>query len=298
MVCPRCGAPVATGQPQCMNCGLPLVRVSTRRPGVITFLAVLHFLGGLVTAAAAIYVANFGRGHATPIASWIAIGVAVGAMFNAAMAYGLISLRSWGRTLQIVICFIGLLAFHLGTIVSVMLLMYFFKPGVRALFSGRPPEQFTQEEMMSLQQVQSSGRAIIVVIVIVLVLNVASIGILAAIALPNYLRARDRAYQVKVLADLTSISTGIRTYQAEHDGKTPPGTTLADVAPNLPSAPSMTDPWGNPYRYESDGQHFWLGSAGKDGKWEKDSLHAYSRGKAETADADIVVQDGEFVQEP
>src|SRR5260370_31466166 len=101
MVCPRCGAPAAPGQPQRLPCGLPLVRVSTRRPGVITFLAVLHFLGGLVTAAAAIYVANFGRGHAMPIASWIAIGVAVGAMFNAAMAYGLISLRSWGPTLQI-----------------------------------------------------------------------------------------------------------------------------------------------------------------------------------------------------
>lgn len=187
MVCPRCGAPVAPGQPHCMNCGMPLVSVSTRRPAVVTFLAFLYFLTGLATAASAIYTANLGRKSEAMMFSWIAVAVAVVALFYALMTYGMISMRSWARVLQLILAFLMLPAIPLGTLLGIILLVYFFKPGLRALFSGRPPEQFTQQEVASLMQVQSSsGTGIILTILAVIVLNIA--GTIAFFALaPKYM---------------------------------------------------------------------------------------------------------------
>jgi zinc ribbon protein len=189
MVCPRCGAPVAPGQPQCMNCGLPLVRVSTRRPAVVTFLAILYFLGGLSMAAAAIYAANIGRKTEFLMASGVGIGIAIAAILYAVMTYGMIAMKSWARVLQIIFCFLMLPAIPFGTILGIVLLIYFWKPALRALFSGRPYEQFTQEEVASLQQVQSSsGAGIILTICAIIVLNIA--GTFAFLMLmPKYMPA-------------------------------------------------------------------------------------------------------------
>ena len=187
MVCPRCGAPVAPGQPQCMNCGMMLVRVSTRRPAVVTFLAILYFLGGLSMAAAAIYAANVGRKTELVALSGAGIGIAIGAMLYAVMTYGMISMKSWARVLQLIFCFLMLPAIPFGTILGIVLLIYFFKPGLRALFSGRPSEQFTPEEVASLQQVQAnSGTGIILTICAVIVLNVAS-TIAFLMLMPKYM---------------------------------------------------------------------------------------------------------------
>ena len=190
MSCPRCGAPVAPGQPQCMNCGLMLVRPSTRRPAVVTFLAVLYFLGGLSMAAIAIYAANLGRKTEVVMLSGVGIGVAIGAILYAAMTYGMISMKSWARVIQLIFCFLMLPAIPFGTIIGIVLLMYFFKPGLRALFSGRPPEQFTPDEVASLQQVQaSSGAGVILTICAVIVLNVLSSAAFVYFLLPRYMQA-------------------------------------------------------------------------------------------------------------
>lgn len=207
MPCPRCGAPVNPGQPQCHNCGLMLVRVSTRRPNVVTFLAVLYFLSGLMEAAVAIYLANAGRQPAFRIASFIAIGIAIGAMILAGMAYGLIAMRSWGRVLQIIISILGLLAFPLGTIISIMLLIYFFKPGVKALFSGRPYEQFTPQEIASLQEVQNGGKAIIAVICIIIALNLIGTAVMAAFWYPKYKAAMEQIREQTTTTTTTANPT-------------------------------------------------------------------------------------------
>ena len=216
MPCPRCGAPVNPGQPQCMNCGLMLVRVSTRRPNVVTFLAVLYFLSGLMEAAVAIYLANAGRHNAQGlfpeirIYAFLAIGIAIGAMILAGMSYGLIAMRSWGRILQIIVSILGLLAFPLGTIISIMLLIYFFKPGVKALFSGRPYEQFTPQEIASLQEVQNGGKAIIAVICIIIALNVVASAAMLAFWYPKYKAAMEQV-QEQQTTTTTTTTTGTTT---------------------------------------------------------------------------------------
>jgi hypothetical protein len=166
-----------------------LVRPSMRRPAVVTFLAILYFLVGLLTAASAIYAANVGRKTEVLMLSGVGLGMAIVAILYAVMTFGMISMRSWARILQIILCFLMLPAIPFGTILGIVLLIYFFKPGLRALFSGRPPEQFTPEELASLQQVQaSSGAGIILTICAIVVLNAASMVALLML-MPKYATA-------------------------------------------------------------------------------------------------------------
>jgi len=79
-----------------------------------------------------------------------------------------------------------------------------------------------------------------------LLIVVAIIGILAAIAIPNFLNARSRATLSAVKADVKNLSTALETYQA--DNSVYPN-TLAELEPDymtvVPDQPS-----GNgAYRY-------------------------------------------------
>lgn len=70
-----------------------------------------------------------------------------------------------------------------------------------------------------------------------LMVVVAIVGILAAIAIPNFLDQSLRAKQAEVYSMLGSIETGQFTYQAEHD-------CFLMIAPNPPGAPTVfRRPW-------------------------------------------------------
>jgi len=76
-------------------------------------------------------------------------------------------------------------------------------------------------------------------------------GILAALAIPNYSRVRERAQVAKAIGDIRTIQLDIQDYTLTSGG-TPPA-SLADVGRG-----GLLDPWGNPYQY--------LVIAGKKGK--------------------------------
>ena len=59
-------------------------------------------------------------------------------------ASGLLQMKSWARILQIVLACLGVLS--CGIIISVLMLMYLFKPGVKVLFSGKTVDELTPQE--------------------------------------------------------------------------------------------------------------------------------------------------------
>jgi len=66
------------------------------------------------------------------------------------------------------------------------------------------------------------------------------IGVLAAIAIPNYSRMRERANVARAIGDIKALSQNINEYRLTN-GKLPASLTEAGS--------SITDPWGRPYQY-------------------------------------------------
>ena len=78
-----------------------------------------------------------------------------------------------------------------------------------------------------------------------LILAVAVLATLAAIAIPAYRDAVEKARIARAMGDISTIGKEILAYQADTGGLP---TTLAGV-----SRANFRDPWGNPYQYLSIG---------------------------------------------
>jgi hypothetical protein len=68
----------------------------------------------------------------------------------------------------------------------------------------------------------------------------------------------------------------------------------ASTYPQRLPAP-VQDAWGNDLRYETDGTHYWLASAGADGKWEHASLRPCVKDAHNGYDSDAVARDGVII---
>ena len=66
-------------------------------------------------------------------------------------------------------------------------------------------------------------------------------GILAALAIPNYVRIRDRAMIARAVGDIDALQFDIQEYTLRNGGLP---TTLAGIG-----RAGLEDPWGNPYQY-------------------------------------------------
>ena len=74
-----------------------------------------------------------------------------------------------------------------------------------------------------------------------ILIAMAIIAILATIAVPNYIRYRDRAKIAKAVSDIRAIEKAIAGYRT--DNNTLPN-QLSDIGQG-----ALKDPWGNPYQY-------------------------------------------------
>ena len=111
------------------------------KPGGIVVLAVLYIIEGLFGIAyGAMMIGGGGMlGFAgLGIAGSLLIGmgaiVLIIGLIDFAVAYGLWNLRSWARTAAIIFAIIGLLGFPIGTIISIIILWYLFKPEIKEAF--------------------------------------------------------------------------------------------------------------------------------------------------------------------
>lgn len=312
MFCPKCGTALPSGSVICRRCRTPTMSGnvptpaksggglrakpagSLKRPGLITLLAVLHFLtAGLM---ALIFVACLAAvGGKNPIGlPFVFLFLVLGAV-SLFTGMGLWKLESYGRTLQIVLSCFGLLGFPLGTIISVLILIYLNKPGVQVLFSGKSEHELTSDERFAVQGLNDSGSLVIIVAVIVIA-GIAMAGILAAIAVPNLLTAMQRAKQKRTMADMKTIAANIEEYR-QANNRFPEGITVAEIAGAIHTNLKV-DAWGNQLRYSSDGQNYWILSGGKDGMFEHTFASEYTQSATRNFDADIVMQNGEWLEVP
>jgi type II secretory pathway pseudopilin PulG len=150
-----------------------------------------------------------------------------------------------------------------------------------------------------------SNTAVLVIGVVVggLVL-VAILGILAAIAIPNLITAKERASQKRTMADMRTIATALEAYGIDHSQEEyPPGEYAASLAPHLQpkymSALPGVDGWGTGIRYSPlPNRGYVIRSAGSDKTFEHDSPDEYTRGATHNFECDIVFSNGEFLQYP
>lgn len=157
-----------------------------------------------------------------------------------------------------------------------------------------------------VQSKSANTAAIVVVVVAGFFILIAIVGILAAIAIPNLLTAQERARQKRTLADMRSIGTAIEGYATDND-RYPRANGVAELGPLLAPAyireVPTKDGWGRDLRYQCWPEqdpctNYALGSPGRDGAWEHESVDDYAPTVTRDFDADIVWVDGAFVQYP
>ena len=137
------------------------------------------------------------------------------------------------------------------------------------------------------------------------------IGIIAAIAIPNFLNAAQRGRQKRTMADMRTVGTAIEAHAVDF-GFYPNVDLIEDLAANLEPAyvrvMPRTDGWSNAFEYtcwqvnpESKGcDSFVIASAAGDGIFEQGDLKDYGVDEIRTThfDRDIVYRNGGFSQCP
>ena len=78
-----------------------------------------------------------------------------------------------------------------------------------------------------------------------LMIVVVIIGILASIAMPNFMAMEHRAREAGVKANMHSLQLAIEDYATTHNGLYPLAANIADVKANMPSGTWPTNPFTN-----------------------------------------------------
>lgn len=107
------------------------------RPTGVTILAVLYIIGGLLMLSVpvlftAIVPLEIGLFAEVGVICWAVFGIL--ALVYFVVAYGLWVGQGWARIVAIILAVIGLLNFPIGTIISIVILIYLFKDEVKAYF--------------------------------------------------------------------------------------------------------------------------------------------------------------------
>jgi type II secretory pathway pseudopilin PulG len=136
---------------------------------------------------------------------------------------------------------------------------------------------------------QSSTAAVVIGVVVGLVAVLGIVGILASIAIPNFLTAMQRSRQKRSMADIRSIATMLETYRTEK-GVYPADPAQAGTIP-------QQDGWTTPYSIVVTETAYYIGSAGANKSFEK-PLPEYTPGVGDNFDCDIIYANGAFVQQP
>jgi type IV pilus assembly protein PilA len=228
MHCTRCGAQLGPGMAFCSACGASVGVMSgvvspVKRPGLITLLAVLQFIGAAITLVAGVVTliaaAGADRASSEPLAAIVGIVLAGVGALQLTCGIGLWKLKNYGRTLQLVFAWIGLIGIPIGTVISILILVYMLKPGVKLLFSGRPASEMSGGELTQIAAVtEGSGAMVVLVVILVAVVSIAMVGIIAAIAIPGLLRARMAGNEASAIGSLRSITSGQLSYAAACGG--------------------------------------------------------------------------------
>lgn len=206
------------------------------RPLLLTVVAVLDGLAAfcLLGIAGILVLAGAAAGWSVSLALGVLFLVVVAAASSVAVV-GVLRLQAWGRSLQIGLSIVGLIAFPVGTALGGLLLYHLCQPGMRILFSGRKREELTVEEAASVVRV-SGGQAGLVALVTAAVVLIGTflIGIIAAIAIPSLLRARVAANEASAIGRAREMVSAQTMYATSNGGFYGPAECLAAPAQCIP----------------------------------------------------------------
>jgi general secretion pathway protein G len=81
--------------------------------------------------------------------------------------------------------------------------------------------------------------------VVEIVIAVLIVGILSAIAIPNYQRYIEKSKETAAISDISVIAMKLKAIMVENPDALPSNLSAINVGLGLP----LIDPWGNPYEY-------------------------------------------------
>jgi type II secretion system protein G len=155
---------------------------------------------------------------------------------------------------------------------------------------------------------QSGGFTILEVLIVVGIL-----GILAAIAIANYLNAAERTRQKRTMADMRSVGLAWEARAVDTKSYNAAGFTMPAVALNYSDLTTLLSPtymrnipqfdgWGHPLQFAIDqpvggksAAEYAIRSPGRDGVY---SGNTYVGGPTTSFDCDIVYSGGSFIVWP
>jgi hypothetical protein len=226
-----------------------------KRPGVVSFLAVLDILAGLLylaggTLIGVLALAGQIEGAAPLFVILGGFAVVLGALYLAT-GLGLWILKPFGRTCQFVVSVLWLLSIPIGTIIGAMTMYYLTRPGVALLFSGRAPAALSPEQRASVDRDARGGALLVALFVCIGFGALATVGIIAAIAIPGLLAGRMVGNEVSAIGRLRAMSSGQVVYSIHHGGQY--GTLDCLLQPAL-CPPVEGEPTTTPYISPDMGQ--------------------------------------------
>jgi type II secretory pathway pseudopilin PulG len=107
------------------------------------------------------------------------------------------------------------------------------------------------------------------------------VAILSVFAVPSLLRAVHRGKQKRTMGDMRTIATAVESYSIDFNAYPRVGSITALAAltePTFVKRLPLRDGWGNPYRFESDGDEYSVSSAGPDGRLQRPELRTRANG--------------------
>jgi general secretion pathway protein G len=129
-----------------------------------------------------------------------------------------------------------------------------------------------------------------------LLITVAIVGLIAAIAIPNFLGALDRGRQKRTMADIRSLASAVETYSVDATIYPVVGTIgqlETIIEPVYIQTAARDDGWGVPFIVDSVSTDYTIGSGGKDAG----GLNFIGGATTSFNDA-IIFNNGQFVQWP
>jgi type II secretory pathway pseudopilin PulG len=305
MHCTRCGQAAVPGTAFCAGCGNPIAGPSPaaalRRPTIVSVLAGLQYAGGAIALIAALGLfAAAGKGEERTFSLALGALFAVAGALQISCGFGLWNLRSWGRILQMVLAGIGLLGIPLGTVISILILVYMSKPGVKVLFSEKHPNTLTPAEIAAAWETnQGGGAGVVVAIVLGVFAGIFVLGIITAIAIPNFLNAVQRAKQKRTMSTMSEIATILEDRYREKK-ELPEVRSIEEFVGVFGAAGERLrrDGWNNEFRIVVNENGYVIASAGKDGVFSESPLEAYKPARTIEFNADLVMRDGEWIVAP
>ena len=127
-----------------------------------------------------------------------------------------------------------------------------------------------------------------------------TVGIVAAIAIPNLINAINRSKQKRTMADIRTVGTCMEAFAVDNmiypgtDGWVPCAELSDQLSPLYIHSLPTTDGWDQPLMCSSDGRNYTIVSGGRDTNIEQNySLEFESYGTTDM-DEDIVYQNGVF----